>query len=194
MKLPRLPKPRRLAEEVTEWWVYLGWKQVLGYLSALGGIGLTIATALTKGPNQLLIAVIAVFAQGIAAFLFAGQGRAQPAYAKRAVARLLRLAARADRATKSASDNFEDKSLTPTRRRDDIGRLSVELSWITEGLSDAVADWIEINQPLIELIDKQRRHDLLVGAHGSKPAVESDSLTQSQLDEVVIQIAKQFTA
>jgi hypothetical protein len=195
----RVPNPRRLSQEVGEWWRYVGVKQILGYFCAAGGIGLTLATALTKGPNQLLLAVIAVFAQGIAAFLFAGHGKAQPAYAQRAVSRLLGLAERSNNATVIASASFESKSVTPTQRRDDLGFLSSELSWISEGLRDAVADWIAINEPLVELITEEMRQEILRQARESKsdasPSVDpADQISDDRLEQLSSSMTQQLAS
>ena len=102
----RVPKPQRLVEDVSEWWRYLSAKQATGYGCALVGIVLTILTAVVTGPNQLLIAVIAIFAQIAAAFLFAGHGNAQPEFAKRAVQRLIGMAERVSKAEKVAQGQF----------------------------------------------------------------------------------------
>ena len=156
-----MEKPRRLVNEVSEWWRYLSVRQTAGYICALAGIVLTIFTAVTKGPNQLLIAVIAVFAQGIAAFLFSGHGKAHPAYAKRAVERLLDLSARVINAEQMASTSFESKTMKPTQLRDNMGVLSVELSWTAEGIRNAVADWVAFNEPLVQLVDKKQQGEIL---------------------------------
>ena len=172
-----MKKPDRLIKEISEWWRYLGVRQTAGYASALAGIALTVFTATTKGPNQTLIAVIAVFAQAIAAFLFSGHGKAHPAYAKRSVERLLSLSARVINAEKLASASFESKTTTPSQRRDDMGVLSVELSWTAEGIRNAVADWVAFNEPLVQLVDKEQE-EILNEANEAKAAIESG--TQSE--------------
>jgi hypothetical protein len=127
------------------------------------------------GPNQLLIAVIAIFAQGIAAFLFAGHGRAHPTHAKRALGRLLRLGERVKNAENDAQANFEGKNKSSEERQIQLGILSVELSWIGEGIYSAAADLIAFNEPLNELISEDQRKAMLEAAREAKQAAETQN-------------------
>jgi hypothetical protein len=173
-KLPSVPKPRRLVTEVSDWWRYLDVRQTAGYLCAFGGIVLTVFTALTKGSNQLLLAVIAVFTQGIAAFLFAGHGKARPEFAKRAVQRLISMAERVSKAEKLAQDSFERK-MPAAQVRDNMGILSTQFGYISDGIYGAVADWIAFNEFLKELVSEDQREAVLEVANESKIAVDEQS-------------------
>lgn len=170
----RIPKPDRLIQEVSEWWRYLSLRQAAGYGCAVAGIGLTIATALAKGPNQAVIAVLAVVAQGIGAFLFAGHGRAHPTHAKRALGRLLRLGERVKNAENDAQANFEANDQTSDERQTQMGILSTELSWIGEGIYSAAADWIAFNDPLNEMINEDQRKAMVEDAQEAKKAAEGE--------------------
>jgi hypothetical protein len=146
-----VPKPQFL-KDVSDWWRYLGAKQLAGYVFAMVGIGLTIWAVNVDKENQLLIAVLAAFAQLIAASLFAGKGKADPTHAKR----LITLGLRVGTAETAASDSFE-KATTTTQRRDDMGQLSAELGWIGEGIRNAVFDWTAFNEHLKELLSDDER-------------------------------------
>ncbi|MCT7656827.1 hypothetical protein [Mycobacterium deserti] len=176
-----IPKPQRLVNGVSEWWRYLEPKQAAGYVCALAGIGLTVATALVNGPSLGVIAVLAVVAQGIAAFLFAGHGRAHPTHAKSAFARLLVLAKRVSAAEKTAQGNFEAKGISSGERQTQMGILSAQLSWIGEGIYLAAADWIAFNEPLNEMITEEQRQAIMIAAQEAKKAaqIQSDSTIES---------------
>lgn len=180
-------KPRRLFNEVSEWWRYLGVRQAAGYICALAGIVLTIFTAVTKGPNQLLIAVIAVFAQGIAGFLFAGHGKAQPEFAKRAVQRLIVMAERVSKAEKVAQDSFERKMST-SQVRDNMGILSAQFGYISDGIYGAVADWIAFNESLKELVSEDQREAVLEAAKESKTAADAQNEAAKESDNGAMQL------
>jgi hypothetical protein len=176
----RFPKPDRLVQEVSEWWRYLSVKQAAGYFCALAGIILTIVTAFAKAPSVAVIAVLAVVAQGISAFLFSGHGRAHPTHAKSALGRLLVLAKRVSDTEKSAQENFEAKGISSVERQTQIGILSAELSWIGDGIYSAAADWIAFNEPLNEMISEDQRKAILIAAQEAKKAAESQQFVTDE--------------
>ncbi|WP_131813471.1 hypothetical protein [Mycobacterium kubicae] len=170
----RFPKPTSLVNEISEWWRYLDVKQATGYLCAGAGIGLTIAIKLTHGPNQAILAVLAIVAQGAAASLFSGHGKAHPSHAKAAFGRLLRLAQRVRFAEQAAQEDFEDPSKPSKERQTQMGILSTELSYIGDGIYSAAADWIAFNQPLNEMISEEQRAAMLEAARDARKAAGQD--------------------
>jgi hypothetical protein len=168
----RVPKPQRLVDDVSEWWRYLSAKQSAGYVCAIAGISLTIATALTKGPNQAVLAVLAVVTQGIAAFLFAGHGKAHPSHARSAFGRLMGLAQKVRTTEKAVQDSFESKTLSSDERQTQMGILSNDLGWIGEGIYNAAADWLAFNEPLIELISEEQRKEIMIVAKAARDATK----------------------
>ena len=140
---------------------------------AFAGAVLTIVAVIVDPKNQLLIAVIAAFAQIFAALMFTRQGKADPTHAKRSVQRLITLGYRVSAAETAASSSFE--SGAAAQRRDQMGLLSVELGYIGEAVREAVFDWTAFNDNLIELLsDDERRaaetyRAALTGATGQPP-------------------------
>ncbi len=111
------------------------------------GAGLTVLLALlgnAKEPppasTQGLIAVGAIAVQFGGAWLFSGEGRADPTLATRSVGHLLRLAARASLA-RNLAEQLNTTSATVPDVRKGIGELSVHLSYLEEGFIESVEDW-----------------------------------------------------
>lgn len=177
--LVHIPKPERLAAEVSEWWRYLGVKQLSGYVFAVLGIIFTVLTAVASGASQLLVALLAVVFQFASASIFAGHGKAHPSLAKRSFLRLLQLGDRAGKAEQTAQEHFEDLTMTLDERHTVIGVLSAELSWIGEGIYAAAADWIAFNEPLNEMINENQRKLMLLAAK------EQQAAAATQHDPVV---------
>lgn len=167
-------RPSRLSRDIRDFRRNISAKQAVGGFFALLGVVLTIVSAVVTGPNQLLTAVIAVFAQIAAAYLFAAEGRVHPSHAKRAFSRLLGLAERARQAERRAQDDFESNDKSAEDRQTQMGLLSVELSWIGDGLYSAAADWIAFNEPLNEMISEDQRKAMSQAAEEARIA-EGDS-------------------
>lgn len=149
----RVPK---FVGEAVDWFVYLTWRQIFGYAFAVAGVVLTIYAVKVDPKHQLLIAVIAAFAQIMAALMFTRHGKADPTHAKRSVQRLITLGYRVSAAETAASNSFEGGAAA--QRRDQMGLLSVELGYIGEAVREAVFDWTAFNDHLIELLsDDERR-------------------------------------
>lgn len=178
-------KPR-FVDEVGEWWRYLGARQLAGYISAMAGIGLTIWAVNVEEERQVLTAVFAAVAQGFAAFFFSGHGKADGAHARRAIGRLLGLADRVRSAEASATGSFE-RNISASDRRDRMGALSVELSWIGEEVRSSVLDWIVFNEHLAELVSDDDRPKALADAREAadnpQPVLPSAQSDRDQSDE-----------
>lgn len=99
------------------------------------------------GALAALLALLAAGFQGGAAWVFAGQGRADPVHAASAFRHLYRLALRAAEATKIA-DRANRKSSEQADLRDAMTKLSVHLSWLEEGLIDAGEHWAQVHPQL----------------------------------------------
>lgn len=120
---------------------------LLGGLLFLLGAGLTIVLAFLAGAKeppsqatQALMVLLAILAQGGAARVFYGRGKADPSHAKRSTARLISLARRASQAEAIAQRLFEEK-LPVGDLRQGLGILSTDLSWLQEGIIEAYEDW-----------------------------------------------------
>jgi hypothetical protein len=154
-KLLNVRKPKFVAE-AADWWLYLTWRQIFGYVCALAGIVLTIYAVKVDPKDQLLIAAFAAFAQVMAATMFSRQGKADPTHAKRSVQSLISLAIRVRKIEATAQDSFEG-SYTPTQRRDHMGQVSAQLSGIGEEVANAVYDWTAFNEHLTDLLSEDER-------------------------------------
>ncbi|WP_079623324.1 hypothetical protein [Mycobacteroides abscessus] len=168
-----IPRPQRLVDGASEWWRYLEPRQAAGYICACIGIVLTIVTAVVPGGTQLLIAIIAAFVQGFAAFSIASHGKAHPSLARSAFGRLVSLAQKVKITESAVQTSFENKQLTVDERQTQMGILSNDLGWIGEGIYNAAADWLAFNQPLIELINEDQRKEIMTAAKEAKSAAET---------------------
>lgn len=147
----------RFVGEAADWFHYLTWRQIFGYACAVAGMTLTIVAVNVAPKNQLLIAVVAAFAQIMAATMFSRQGKADPTHAKRSVQRLIALAIRVRKVEAMAQDSFEG-SYTLTQRRDHMGVASAQLGGIGEEVANAVFDWTAFNEHLTDLLSDDERH------------------------------------
>jgi hypothetical protein len=164
---------------MADWWRYLSARQLWGCIFAAAGIALTFWAAFVKRDDQkLLLAVIAAFVQITAAYLFSGHGKADKTHATSAIGRLLSLAGRVDGAERSASESFE-RNISAGQRRDVMGALSVELSWIGEGVRSSVVDWIVFNPHLAELVSDEDRPGAIADAKKAKSPDVAESPPQT---------------
>ncbi|GLW07865.1 hypothetical protein Misp01_29950 [Microtetraspora sp. NBRC 13810] len=117
----------------------------------LAGLGVTVYLGVLSGadqqPSQATSALLVVLA-GI--FQFAGAakfnkiGKADPGLARAAVRRLIRMIRRANEARLIAEAAYENSDAAEIRKA--MGRVSVELSYVEEGLTEAVDDWNEFHK------------------------------------------------
>jgi hypothetical protein len=114
---------------------------------AVVGAGLTVLLAFLgsvdeppSASTQALIGFLAIMAQLGAAWVFSGEGKVDPTLAQRSVARLVRLARRAEGARREA-ELLAVKGIPAGHLREGVGHLSVHLSYLEEGYVDAIEDW-----------------------------------------------------
>lgn len=111
----------------------------------IGAFALTVALAFlpTEEGWGVTVAVILVLVAGGlqfgSAFIFDKAGRADPSLAKAAVGRLILLASQAKRARVRAENSFATE--TGAKSKTSVGQLSVDLSYIEEGIAAAAQDW-----------------------------------------------------
>lgn len=135
------------ASSMTTWWRDLPTRRKAGGALVIAGAGLTVLLAFLSNADeppsastQALIAFFAIVAQLGGAWTFSGEGRADPTLAQRSVSRLVRLAQRTATARLHA-ENLTRRGTPANDLRDGIGPLSVHLSYIEEGIVEAVEDW-----------------------------------------------------
>jgi hypothetical protein len=131
---------------------------VAGSLVAIG-FGLTLYLGVLQGathqPSRATSALLVVLS-GIFQFAGAAQflkiGKADPALARAAVRRIINMTARTREARKAAELTFDVGTAAECKKL--LGRVSVELSWIEEGLVNAIDDWNEFHKiALRELVE-----------------------------------------
>lgn len=105
----------------------------------------------TRSTSALLVLLAAVFQFG-SVVTFSGIGRADPGLARAAVRRLIRMGLRTSGARKLAEESFDGANAPELRSR--MGQLSVELSWLEEGLVEAVGDWEEFHADALKKLRK----------------------------------------
>lgn len=130
-------------------------QEVLASLLLLAGFGLTISLGVLTGadepPSRATSALLVVLAGG---FQFAGAakfhriGKADPGLARAAVRRLLQMGRRAQQARQTAEQAFDEGNAAVLRGS--MGRISVELSWIEEGLLHCIKDWEEFHEDALK--------------------------------------------
>ncbi|MDA0564607.1 hypothetical protein LG943_09735 [Streptomonospora sp. S1-112] len=97
----------------------------------------------TRGTSALIAVLSGVF-QFMGAARFHAIGKADPTLARASVRRLHKMILRAN-ATRILSEKLAEYSNIPTKHKNALGMISVNLSWIEEGLLDAVDDWREFH-------------------------------------------------
>ena len=136
----------------------------LGIALIAASFGLTIALAFLPSGEAwaVTIAVILVLVSGGlqfgGAFLFDKAGRADPTLARSAVGRLILLTAQANRARVRAENAFADE--TGARLKSSVGQLSVELSYLEEGIGASAQDWSLFHPDASDLLaEENQTHD-----------------------------------
>lgn len=125
----------------------ISWRSVVGgVLFAVGVVitgWLTVKSSSTEPPDEL--ATISVFSLGVvfqvgSLIAFNGVGRPDPGLARAAVRRLIALTENARRAKQEAE---LASSGSAAEAKVAMGRLSVALSYIEEGVASSALDWAE---------------------------------------------------
>lgn len=127
------------------------------------GISLTIFLGFLTGsddqPSRSTSALLVVLA-GVFQFASASQfkaiGRADPGLARAAVRRLIRMGTRTQAARKLAEAAHDSGNSGELRSM--MGQVSVELSWLEEGIMDAVDDWNEFHKDAIRGLMEDHGH------------------------------------
>jgi hypothetical protein len=107
-------------------------------------------------PSAAVSAVIVLVIAGTqvgAGWLFSTEGKADPTLAERSVGRLVHLATRAQLAEQGAQAAFES-NITAKELHAEMGKLSVELSWLGDGLVEAVDDWRMFHPQAVERAER----------------------------------------
>ena len=130
-----------------------------GSLVAIGAL-LSVAVAVLGSRHtppsasiQGLLAFVAIVIQVAAASTFARLGRADPALARSAASRLLRLARRAVEARQLAEGIAEQQG-GPQAHKAAAGRLSVHLSYLEEGFVESVEDWRSFHPDAVGIAER----------------------------------------
>lgn len=103
------------------------------------------------GTENILLVVITSVLQIASAASFSGNGRADPSLARSAVRRLLSLTERTGVARRLAE---QAEFGTPAHAKKAMGTLSVQLSFIEEGIADAAKDWAEFHPEAIKKLEE----------------------------------------
>lgn len=111
----------------------------------------TSATSPPSAVESVLLVVISSGLQIASAFAFSGNGRADPSLARSAVRRLITLNLYARRARQIAEDAEPG---TPVQAKKAMGTLSVQLSYIEEGILEAARDWAEFHPEAIKKLEE----------------------------------------
>jgi hypothetical protein len=134
-------------------------QQVVAGALVLAGFGLTVYLGVLQGathpPSRATSALLVVLA-GIFQFAGAAQfqkiGKADPALARAAVRRIIKMTARTREVRKLTELTYDVGTAAESKKA--LGRISVELSWLEEGLLSAIDDWNEFHYiALRELIE-----------------------------------------
>lgn len=141
------------------------WRQWIGGALLAIGLGATVALAYFAGASkpptqaaQVGLAALTILANAGASFVFSGLGRADPTHAQQSVARLVRLADRASGARLVAETNFTSN---PTKGdlHAVIGQMSVHLSYLEDGLVEAVEDWRVFHPFAVRQAEDSQNHN-----------------------------------
>lgn len=132
-------------------WSWLHHRATWGAALAALGFLVTVALAVLSSqpsPSPASIALLLVLLAGILQFgsarLFHSVGRADPGLARSSVRRLLRMGQRAAQAESEVQSALEIGTVAD--QRDALGRVSVHLSYLQEGLMYQTQDWMEFHK------------------------------------------------
>lgn len=146
-----------------QWFDEFTLRQRIGGVLFLAGAIVTGSLAYfgsTQSPpaaaTQALTAFLGISAQAGAVWLFSSDGRADPALAERAIARLAENGRSAAAARKKAECMYEaDPQLPPEVMRREMGQLSVILSYVEQGYAEALADWNTFKPRIVKNITEE---------------------------------------
>lgn len=131
-------------------WLQSQWRSVTGTVLLITAFALVVtltAWSSSESPpevtTQVLLVVVSTALQVAAALLFNQNGRADTTLANASIRRLISMTRKARDARLRAESEYE--SGNSTSRRQSLGILSAELSWIEEGLAQATFDWGEFH-------------------------------------------------
>jgi len=113
----------------------------------------TIRASQASGPSiaeSALLVVLAALCQVGAAWAFGGEGKADPAHALRSSERLYELGFRAQQAGQLAETAYESNA-TRQELASTMGRLSVHLNFIEEGIVGGLKDWQAFHPDAMQL-------------------------------------------
>lgn len=152
---------------MTNWWRDLPTRRKVGGALVIAGAGLTVLLAFLgnadeppSASTQALIAFFAIVTQLGGAWTFSGEGRADPSLAQRSVSRLVRLAQRTA-AARAQAEGLTQRGTAAADLSDGVGHLSVHLSYIEEGIVEAVEDWRAFHPRAVKTAeDGQGRTDI----------------------------------
>lgn len=135
-------------------WSWLQPRLWPGTLVAIG-LGLTIYIGFNSGPEKeqsvstgALLALLAGIFQLLGAAKFHAIGKVDPSHARSAVRNLAQMQRRSQYARQVAEQTFSESKNGPARHS--AGIMSVELSWIEEGLLNSIDDWKEFHSFALE--------------------------------------------
>lgn len=141
------------------WWSRYG-RTLVGTLLLIAGIGVMVFMAaqssMTTPPSALestLLVVLSSCLQIASVAVFNGNGRADPSLARSAVRRLIELTARAGQARIAAEQAYELSS--PADAKKAMGLISVQLSYIEEGIAGGAKDWAEFHPDAIRKLEEK---------------------------------------
>lgn len=107
---------------------------------------------------SVILVLVAGGLQFGGAMIFDKAGRADPSLAKAAVGRLVLLASQAKRARARAENAFATESGQPLKAS--VGKLSVDLSYLEEGIGAAAQDWALFHPDAIaRLAEENQKHE-----------------------------------
>ncbi|MFF2772968.1 hypothetical protein ACFVUP_38305 [Streptomyces bacillaris] len=104
---------------------------------------------------SVILVLVAGGLQFGGAFMFDRAGRADPSLAKSAVARLLLLNSQAQRARNRAEKAFDTE--TGAKLKASVGQLSVDLSYLQEGIGLSAQDWALFHPDAIARLAEQNQ-------------------------------------
>lgn len=112
----------------------------------IAGILLTVAVAFWSWATSasaglgIALASLSASAQLASMGLYNQTGRTEPNHARSAITRLYRNAAKAE-ATRKVTERIVSQAMVDRQTAVELGKISVNLSWIEESLTDSVEDW-----------------------------------------------------
>ena len=147
-----MEQPKRVNPRVSK-------RHVYGWLFAGSGFLVTVFVAYLGSRDEpppvvvnLVLVILAGLCQVVAGSQFQGIGRADPGLARASVRRLLRMTQRVAVRRQEVESVFDTGGAAEMKKA--MGPLSVDLSWLEEGLLEATNDWVEFHEDALrELVE-----------------------------------------